>query len=417
MDNSGASDIVRRRILMIIPELGYGGAEKSFLRLARFLSKYHDVSLTVFKRHYSKGNYSQKEEEIELPLTELDVDKGAGKFSRWMRRWRGLRVLQAKADVTISFLTGANLLNVSTGGQGRKIISVRGSRKYDPLLTPFKKLLYERIIDPFTISCSDLVVSISEGLSRELMAHVGHATSRKIRTINLFFNAEELIAGSTEPIEQEVAALQGHPLIMTAGRMSREKGFQDLIKVFANVRRQIPDARLMLIGDGPLYQTLVEICRSLSLSCSNGRSNIGESAVVFLGYKRNPHRYYRLARFFVLSSHTEAFSNTVVEAMAAGTPVVAADCPWGPRSILWRDPPVLSTPYPTETPTYADYGILMPRIDQERFHQQWSDEIVKLLTQPALIQNYADCGQERVRQLDVRVLAQKWLDIIEEVCR
>ena len=417
MDNPGASDIVRRRILMLIPELGYGGAEKSFLRLARFLSKYHDVSLAVFTRHYSKGDYSQKDEKIELSLTQLDSDKGAGKFSRWLRRWRGLRVLQAESDVTISFLTGANLLNVATGGKGRKIISVRGSRKYDPSLTPFKKLLYERIIDPLTISCSDLVVSISEGLSGELMAHVGHAARRKIRTINLFFNAEELIAGSTEPVEQEIAALQRYPLIVTAGRMSREKGFQDLIKVFANVRRQIPDARLMLIGDGPLYQTLVEICRSLSLSCSNGSSNIAESAVIFLGYKKNPHRYYRFARFFVLSSHTEAFSNAVVEALAAGAPVVAADCPWGPRSVLWREPPVLSAPYPTETPTYADYGILMPRIDLERFHQHWSDEIVKLLTQPSIIQNYAKCGRERVRQLDVRVLAQKWLDIIQEVDR
>ena len=70
-----SSKIMRRRILMLIPELGFGGAEKSFLRLARLLSEYHDVSLAVFKRHYASGDYSKEEKDIGLPLTVLDSDK------------------------------------------------------------------------------------------------------------------------------------------------------------------------------------------------------------------------------------------------------------------------------------------------------------------------------------------------------
>ena len=75
-----SAKIMRRRILMLIPELGFGGAEKSFLRLARLLSEYHDVSLAVFKRHYASGNYSKEEEDISLSLTVLDSDNSSGQI-------------------------------------------------------------------------------------------------------------------------------------------------------------------------------------------------------------------------------------------------------------------------------------------------------------------------------------------------
>ena len=146
-------------------------------------------------------------------------------------------------------------------------------------------------------------------------------------------------------------------------------------------------------------------------------SRINESAVVFLGYRTNPGRYFRVARIFVLSSLTEAFSNITVEALAAGVPVMATDCPWGPRSILWKCPVDVSTPYPTKVPTYADYGVLMPRIDQEEFQQKWVDELIKCLTEHSTIKDYAELGLERVRQLDESLIAQKWLDVVDEVCK
>lgn len=412
-----SSKITRRRILMLIPELGFGGAEKSFLRLARFLSEYHDVSLAVFKRHYERGNYSKEEEDIDLPLVVLDSDNSSWRLGRWINRWTRLMALKRDSDVTISFLTGANILNVFTGGQGGKVVSMRGSRRYDPAINRVKLLLYEYLIDPLTFRFADSVVSISEGLSAELKSKLDVITQTKINTIELFFDAEQLIASSNEPIEDDFLALKGSSIILSAGRLSPEKGYYHLIEVFAKVHRKVPGAKLFLIGDGPLYQNLIELCNELSLTVSEGTSYINESAVVFLGYRSNPSRYFRVAQLFILSSLTEAFSNITVEALAAGVPVMATDCPWGPRSILWKRPVDVSTPYPTKVPTYADYGVLMPRIDQEEFQQKWVDELIKCLTEHSTIKNYAELGLERVRQLDERLIAQKWLDVVDEVCK
>ena len=414
MDNPGASDIVRRRILMVIPELGYGGAERSFLSLARLLSEYHDVSIAVFKRHYANGKYAQEKCEVGFPLTVLDADVAINKFGRWMRRLRGLQVLKAEADVTISFLTGANILNVATGGKSRKIVSMRGSRRFDPAFSKFKLFFYEHLIDPLTFRYSDCVIAISEGLSNELKSKIGYKTRKKIRTIELFFDVEQLIKSSDGEIEDKILALKGQPVLISAGRLSPEKGFQSLLHVFAGVRQSIPNAKLILIGDGPLYQTLVDLCKSLNLPISDGESGLYESAVVFLGYRSSPHRYFRVANLFVSSSLTEGFSNIIVEALVTGIPVLATDCPWGPRSILWETPVNVTVPYPTEEPTYADYGVLMPRIDESKYYQVWVDELIKFLVNPTLVGQYLNKGKEKVAQLDSKRIAQKWFEIIDE---
>jgi len=414
---SEQAKIIRRRILMVIPELGFGGAEKSFLHLAQLLSEFHDVSLVVFKRHYAKGNYSKKEEDISLPLIVLDSGVDSGRLGRWHNRLSKLRALKNDADLTISFLTGANILNVVSGGQGSKVVSMRGSRRYDPAFSRLRLLLYEHFVDPLTFKYSDSIIAISEGLSGELRRNVGVATQTKIKTIQLFIDAKQLINSSNDIIEEQISELIAYPVIVAAGRLSPEKGFQNLLHVFAIVRKSVPGAKFLLIGDGPLYKYLKELCEILNLPVSDGKSNVLESAVIFLGYCNNPNRYFRVARLFVMSSIAEGFSNVLLEALAAGIPVIAVNCPWGPRSILWKEPDDVITPYPTVTPTYADYGVLMPRIDQARFHHIWADELVKLLNQPSLVEKYAERGPQRVREFDSQLIVHKWLDVIEELCR
>lgn len=406
---------VRQRVLMLIPELGFGGAEKSFLRLYKLLAEHHEVSIVVFKRHYAKGGYTHAVLDIATTLTILDDEKPLGRIARWTARWRKLRSLKRDHDITISFLTGANMLNVVTGGPGHTVISMRGSRKYDPAFTPLKRFFYEYIIDPLTFMFADRIVSLSDGLTTEISAHVDRRTRNRIVTIDVFVDAEEMIRCANDPIEKEIEKLKGQPVIISAGRMSPEKGFQYLIPIFADVRRRIPSVKLVLIGDGPLHRTLVDLCEALNLPISDGYDHLHESAVIFLGYKKDPLRYFRIARVFVLSSLTEGFSNTVIEALAAGVPTLATDCPWGPRSILWKDPKDIRTAYPSEVPTQANYGKLMPRIDQARFHRKWVDTLSMILNNPDAGNVAAELGRDRVREFDSSRIGQKWLDLVDEL--
>ena len=104
-----------------------------------------------------------------------------------------------------------------------------------------------------------------------------------------------------------------------------QKDHRTLLRAYAQWRTRRPDAAdLVLLGDGPDRVALEQLADELQIS----------DAVHFLGYCANPFPYIRAAEALVLSSRYEGFGMVLGEAMALGTPVLAADCPTGPRDML-----------------------------------------------------------------------------------
>lgn len=104
-----------------------------------------------------------------------------------------------------------------------------------------------------------------------------------------------------------------HRIFGIVARLSEEKGHVYLIDAFARVHRERPEARLLVIGDGPLLETVRAQVGALQL----------EDAVVFTGMQRNVPEYLALLDVFVLSSTRESFPLAAREAMAAGKAVIA----------------------------------------------------------------------------------------------
>jgi glycosyltransferase involved in cell wall biosynthesis len=116
----------------------------------------------------------------------------------------------------------------------------------------------------------------------------------------------------------------GHtPVVMGAGRLEPQKDFLTLLRAFARVRRERP-CRLIILGEGHLRPEIEALAFQLGVA--------GDLAMP--GFVSNPHAYTSRARLFVLSSAWEGLGNVLVEALALGIPVVATDCPSGPREIL-----------------------------------------------------------------------------------
>jgi len=113
------------------------------------------------------------------------------------------------------------------------------------------------------------------------------------------------------------------PHLVAAGRLSREKGFDLLLAAMPRVIERIPGARLAILGEGPLKDELIEQARSLGLA----------DIVSFRGFQQNLWPYLRHADLLVVPSRREAFANVLLEALALGTPVVAADCPGAVREL------------------------------------------------------------------------------------
>jgi glycosyltransferase involved in cell wall biosynthesis len=113
------------------------------------------------------------------------------------------------------------------------------------------------------------------------------------------------------------------PVILGAGRLTRQKDFPTLIRAFSLVAAQ-RDCRLMILGEGQERRALEGLAAELGLAYRFALPGFAADAVDYMAQ----------AALFVLSSAWEGFGMVLVEAMAVGTPVVSTDCPSGPREIL-----------------------------------------------------------------------------------
>jgi glycosyltransferase involved in cell wall biosynthesis len=114
-------------------------------------------------------------------------------------------------------------------------------------------------------------------------------------------------------------ATENTPMLLYAGRLSREKGLEDLPEIMRRVRRSIPEARIVICGTGPYHETL--------------RQQMPEA--LFTGWIDKPRlqQMYASLDLKVFPTRFDTFGNVVLEAFALGMPVAAYDCK-GPRDII-----------------------------------------------------------------------------------
>lgn len=396
---------------MLISELGYGGAEGAFLRLARHLSRDASVEIAVFRERYASHHYGHHAEAIDIPVHRLDALEPEGRIRRWARRATRLRHLRERIvpTATISFLSGPNALNAISTGPGLRIVSVRGSRRFDAHAGSLSNRIQEATVDLLVCRRADAIVPVSRGLGGEIER--SHRSARgKVHPIIGYVDAPRIIQDASLDVEPEFESLSGSPLLVAAGRFSPEKGFHHLLRVFAGVKRRRSKARLLLIGEGPDRNRLVELARALNLRASENPDDGAE--LILPGFRQRPHRYFRLARAFALTSASEGFPNILVEALATGTPVLAGDVPWGAREVLGLAPDPVGNPYPTTAATPTTYGDLLPPIDRPQFDGEWVDAICRSLDSPHPAQ-VNSAARERVAELDCASAARQWLSLID----
>lgn len=114
-------------------------------------------------------------------------------------------------------------------------------------------------------------------------------------------------------------------VIVSVGRLTKEKNFHILISAFAKIAPKFPEYKLRFYGQGKMLETLQELTKTLGIV----------NRVEFAGYVHNVSEVLRKTSLFVLSSEFEGMPNALSEAMALGLPCIATDCPvGGPRFLI-----------------------------------------------------------------------------------
>ena len=126
-----------------------------------------------------------------------------------------------------------------------------------------------------------------------------------------------------EPIDEPWFENKNSPVIVSAGTLTKRKGFHDLIMAMKEVTKMV-DLKLIILGAGYQREILEKMIKDENLT----------SSVKLVGHKSNPLAYYYQSDIFVLSSYAEGLPNVLVEAMICGCTPVSTDCPTGPREVL-----------------------------------------------------------------------------------
>lgn len=298
---------------MYLPNLVGGGAERVTLNLATGLARQGQrVDLVLASK---TGDLLDQ-----VPDSVRVVDLGAKRTITSLPSL--LRYLRSeRPDGLLSAINHANLVAISAsrlGGYRGPVIATEhihlpagsaGAWQF-----AFNQTI--RLIYPF----AHKVVAVSHGVKRSLIEHGGVRADRVDVIYNPVIGERMLGHVPTRP-----AALpnDGIPTILGVGRLSEQKNFPLLIRAFARLR-QVRDARLLILGQGPDRDMLRALADDLGL---------GED-VALPGFVPNPYDYLASADLFVLSSDWEGLPTVLIEALALGTPVVSTDCPSGPQEIL-----------------------------------------------------------------------------------
>lgn len=154
---------------------------------------------------------------------------------------------------------------------------------------------------------------------------------------NIVFD-DDFLRKSSEKVGHDWFEDKSVPVVVAAGTLSPRKGFSDLINAIRLVRNE-KEVRLVILGDGPLRESLQELIDNEGLNQS----------VLLMGHQDNPLKFFARSDVFVLSSYAEGLPNVLIEAMACGCTPVSTDCPTGPREILKNN----------------EYGYLVPMGDSK----------------------------------------------------
>ena len=169
---------------------------------------------------------------------------------------------------------------------------------------------------------ADAVVAVSAGAADDLAAATGLSRDR-IEVIPNPVIGPDVAAALGRPVDHAFFEAGSPPMFLTVGRFVPVKGLETAVEAFALVRARRP-ARLMMAGDGPLRPALEARVAALGLG----------DDVAFAGFVANPLAMMRRSAALLLPSRHEGFGAVIVEALAAGCPVVSTDCPFGPAEIL-----------------------------------------------------------------------------------
>ena len=345
------------RLLCMLDELDIGGTEQQILELVRRVDRARFEPMVCCFRH---GRKAEEIEALGVPVFRISKSHklDAGIILKIAKLLREQRI-----DILQTYLWTANAWGRVAARIAGTPVVVASERNVD-----IWEQSYKRMIGRTLAHSTDKIIANSEAVRDYLLDRGGLDPEKVVRIYN-GVNFERF-EKPFDPMERrrELGLPEGALLAGVVARVEPAKDHDTLLHAMASVRDQTAHLHLAVVGDGRQTERLTALANQLGLG----------DRVHFTGFRTDAAEWIRTFDFSVLSSVKEGLSNTVIESMAAGKPVIATAVGGNPEVIV-----------------EGETGFLLPTREPELF----GAAIARMVADPARMRELGDASKMRVESL------------------
>jgi len=376
-----------KKITFFVLSLNYGGAERSITDICNVLSKTNEVEIISIYKIFDQPAY-ELNSNIKIKYLLEDLKPNKELFFSTLKRLQFISAIkEAIKSIKILYYKRKYIIEELKVCNSDVFVTTRKEHNYYSWKYGNKKAIkigqeHNDIRQPiFTRSVKkgakglDYFVTVSEDLTKFYNKTLAKYPTRVVKISNMI----NYIPKNKSNLENKN--------IISIGRLSKEKGYEDLIKVFSLVALKRKDWQLNILGDGVKRKDIERIIKNRNL----------EKSVNLHGYVQHSDLKKHLlnSSIFVMTSQSESFGIAILEAAAYGIPAVVFDSAKGYLEIIENN----------------HNGVII----KNRSKSDMANAIIDLMDDYDLRKTLGDNAKKELHKYNSETISKKWNDLINDV--
>lgn len=375
-------------VVNIIDSLEYGGAQRLLVVLSKYIPRDHYKIVVIAlqnKVQLAKQLSEQGVKTVLLKRRRPSILKPHRLFSYCYKNLKDIVnvCLHEKADIIHCHLSDSEFLGIIASMllRIRKVfITIHVSKLFPPHYKSDPRLWLRKITMKFFYRQVKGIITVSEQVKNEVISILRVPQSKVFTILNCIDTSLFVSTYDKKEIKRNLNITGNQKIILNVGRLTEAKGQTFLIDAIFKIKQNYPEIKLLIAGEGELREVLVQKSKALKL----------EDHVVFLGNRDDIPELLSITDIFVFPSIHEGLPLALLEAMAAGRPIIATNIP-AHRDLL----------------SHMENALLVPPADSEAL----AEAISKLLGSTQLSERLASNAKLAASKYDVAVIVPEILKV------